>query len=181
VYTYRRVPNVQNVIANNLELFRLSCRKPLSIHFSSFIQFCEKHPMNNDVLDSSRVSYVGGRPIRPSDMEYLLRGPENVPTYDQDPVLHHRIIHAAADGRQAFSLVVEEMPDKPRVERSAACIDKGTRLQADGSRISSRKEDVQNETPGHAKSTITVSRISPGKNSVDHYTRVLALNIWTEE
>jgi len=50
--------------------------------------------------------------------------------------------------------------EKPRAERSAACNDKGTGLQADGPKIPTRKEDDPDENPGrHAEKRIIRSTL----------------------
>jgi len=54
-------------------------------------------------------AYVGGRNVRPSDIEDMLCGPQETPTDDENPALCERIARTAKTAAHTFHQMVEEI------------------------------------------------------------------------
>lgn len=53
--------------------------------------------------------FLGGRYVRPSDVEEILCGPEGIPSYEEAPDIYVRMREAAARFRSAFIAMVEDI------------------------------------------------------------------------
>lgn len=64
--------------------------------------------------------FLGGRDVRPSDVEDLLCGPEGIPSYQDSPGIHVRMREAADRCRTAFIDMIEDiLATKEQDERDA--------------------------------------------------------------